>query len=430
MILIYTIFEFAVAGFETALLFFYLRNLFPGEHRPAPILACAFAAFGIGLGVLSVAPISPIIRLIYSWGGLLLLSLLLFSSSFLHALYASTSFCVIAILTELLCMKLLSFLGWTDMEVMSSGYQRAIYIILAKILQLIFVLIAAALMGKEHSSIHMRELIPLLPCQIFSIYLCDNLLRYAAKTSGESAINLILILIGILYTNIIIIIYAEVVKSRQRAKHTADLQKQQYALQAGYYAQLYQEQEKTRALWHDMSKCFDAMKSLTEASAGPSAQKILEDAGDAFSSLGKLVDVGNPEISAILNHYIQESERLEVPVALSAWVPPSCAVSPMDLCIIIGNTFENALEACLALPPEQRKISLQINVRNNLFFYEITNTCHPGEKHRLKKAHAYHGYGLSNVKATVDKYQGSIGIADGESGIYTVSIVLNLCTAS
>ena len=63
-----------------------------------------------------------------------------------------------------------------------------------------------------------------------------------------------IILIGILYLNIIIIVYAEVVKARQEERHNADLRQQQLELQLSYYDSLWKEHEKTRAMCHDMSK--------------------------------------------------------------------------------------------------------------------------------------------------------------------------------
>lgn len=104
-----------------------------------------------------------------------------------------------------------------------------------------------------------------------------------------------------------------------------------------------------------------------------SVEQVFLDAQDSLSKIGSVVDVGNPEVGAILQHYAQQANDLTVPLDLSVWVPQTLNINILDLSIIIGNTFENALEACLALPAQHRKISLEISVHNNLLLYEMSN---------------------------------------------------------
>ena len=234
-----------------------------------------------------------------------------------------------------------------------------------------------------------------------------------------------IILIGILYLNIIIIVYAEVVKARQEEQHNADLRQQQLELQLSYYDSLWTEQEQTRAMWHDMSKYLTAMKAVSESGDKSSMEKVFLDAQDSLSKIGSVVDVGNPEVGAILQHYAQQAKDLSVPLDLSVWVPKTLNINILDLSIIIGNTFENALEACLALPIQQRNISLKISVHNNLLLYEMANPYIEGGKHRLHSGHSYHGYGIQNVQLVVDKYSGTLDIKR-EDGVFTVTLYLNL----
>ena len=124
----------------------------------------------------------------------------------------------------------------------------------------------------------------------------------------------------ILYLNIIIIVYAEVVKARQEERHNADLRQQQLELQLSYYDSLWKEQEQTRAMWHDMSKYLTAMKAVSVSGDKSSVEQVFLDAQDSLSKIGSVVDVGNPEVGAILQHYAQQANDLTVPLDLSVWV--------------------------------------------------------------------------------------------------------------
>ena len=126
---------------------------------------------------LNVVPVMPIVRTIYTWLGILVLCKVCYRSAPLNAVYVATVFCALALITELLCLKLLAIMGWEYLDVMSPGYERAIYILIAKVCQLALVIIAVPLMHREHSLLKLKSLLPLLACQIFSVYFCDEILR-------------------------------------------------------------------------------------------------------------------------------------------------------------------------------------------------------------------------------------------------------------
>lgn len=168
-----------------------------------------------------------------------------------------------------------------------------------------------------------------------------------------------------------------------------------------------------------------AMKAVSVSGDKSSVEQVFLDAQDSLSKIGSVVDVGNPEVGAILQHYAQQANDLTVPLDLSVWVPQTLNINILDLSIIIGNTFENALEACLALPAQHRKISLEISVHNNLLLYEMSNPYIEGGKHRLHSGHSFHGYGIQNVQSVVDKYGGTLDIKQ-EGGMFRITLYLNL----
>ena len=354
------------------------------KDNPQYVLILSFFFFGIGLAFLSFLPIPPIIRLAYTWCGIVVLCRVGFISSMLHAIYAGACLCVIALLTEAICYWLLYILGWDSM--LSPGVERSIFILLSKMVQLSLVLLVAMFMRKERFLLKLRSIIPLLLCQIFCIYICDTMMSiFRHNSCNLPAHQFFIILIGTLYLNVIIIFYTEVIKTRQQERYDSDLREQRLELQLNYYKDLQLEQEQTRALYHDINKYLTAMEAMVSFDNKPSASQLLLDVKDSFQKVGKLVDVGNLELSAILNHYIHQAHEFDIPVSLSVWVPENLAISPLELSVVIGNTFENALEACLGLPSQQREISLQISLHNHILFYELSNSFSPGKKFRKPK---------------------------------------------
>lgn len=80
---------------------------------------------------------------------------------------------------------------------------------------------------------------------------------------------------------------------------------------------------------------------------------------EMLHSIGHVVDVDNRVISVILNEYVQ--------------VPKDLPVSASDLYILLGNTLENAIEACCSLPNEKREIALKLKLHYRILFYKIEN---------------------------------------------------------
>lgn len=421
----YFIYHLSTIAFGVFLIYFYLQKLLPRNSNSSVIVWTSYIIFGIGLVALNLLPVMPIVRTIYSWFGILVLCKVCYCSAPLNRIYVATVFCALALITELLCLKLFAIMGWEYLDIMSPGYERAIYILIAKIGQLTLIIIAVPFMHKEYSLLKLRSLLPLLACQVFSVYFCDAILRLTQNGGRKLSVESTFILIGILYLNIVIVFYAEVVKARQEERHNADLRQQQLELQLSYYDSLWKEQEQTRAMWHDMSKYLTAMRAVSESGDKSSVEKVFLDARDSLSKIGNVVDVGNPEVGAILQHYAQQAKDLTVPLDLSVWIPKVLNVNILDLSIIIGNTFENALEACLALPTQQRKILLEISVHNNLLLYNMSNTYIEGAKYRLRSVHTYHGYGIQNVQSIVDKYGGTLNI-EKMDGMFTLTLYLNL----
>ena len=123
-------------------------------------------------------------------------------------------------------------------------------------------------------------------------------------------------------------------------------------------------------------------------------------------------------LNLMLNYEIEQAEEKAIRVKCAVEMY-HCPVDETELCIIIGNLFDNAIEAVKDLPDEQRQIDFSIQNPNGIFRIEITN---PYEGERRKVEHHYlttkkentemHGLGLMSVQKIVEKYDGYIEIID------------------
>ena len=103
-------------------------------------------------------------------------------------------------------------------------------------------------------------------------------------------------------------------------------------------------------------------------------------------------------------------------------------ISELDLCIIIGNLFDNAIEASLALPKEKRLIRVYMNMKNTQRYTSFTNftAVKKQEKNNgrfLSSKGTGHGFGLIRIDNIVERYGGYLS-RNSEDNAFTTEILL------
>lgn len=120
--------------------------------------------------------------------------------------------------------------------------------------------------------------------------------------------------------------------------------------------------------------------------------------------------------------------RNHIQVTADASVPVALTTAEIDLCIIIGNLFDNAIEACMELPKEERLIRVYMDMKNTQLYMSFTNTTagkklNKSQGRFLSGKGAGHGYGLVRIDTIVERYQGYLN-RNSEDGAFTMEILL------
>jgi sensor histidine kinase regulating citrate/malate metabolism len=173
------------------------------------------------------------------------------------------------------------------------------------------------------------------------------------------------------------------------------------------------------------------MENLVAADHKELAAKYVGDLRRTVDQASVAIDTANPTLNAVLREYARQAQSLGIRLDMDLGVPGEMAVQPVDLAVIVGNTAENAIAACSKISSEsgERAISIRLFKQGGLLFYEIANPL--GNDDAQPKAgggRRVHGYGLQNVRKTVEKYHGHLD-ARSDGNTYTVTIVLNLAAS-
>ena len=202
----------------------------------------------------------------------------------------------------------------------------------------------------------------------------------------------------------------------------------QHDLIETHYSEVDNMYRKMRGWRHDYRNHIQTMKVLAAEGDLDALKKYLDKLDEDLNTEDVVVKTGNKMTDAILNSKISLAKSKGINVIADAKVPVELKMSDIDLCIVIGNLFDNAIEASLALPEEERLIRLYMDIKNTQLYMCLTNFT--SVKKLKKQGGRYvttkgegHGFGLVRVDDIIERYGGYIS-RNSEDGAFTTEIML------
>lgn len=180
---------------------------------------------------------------------------------------------------------------------------------------------------------------------------------------------------------------------------------------------------------HDYHNHIQAMLALTDNPE--ELRKYLWMLNDDLTTVDTVIKTGNVMVDAILNSKLSLIKAKKIAVNAKATVPAEFHISEIDLCVIIGNLLDNAMEACLRQDEnENRFIRVYIGTLKQQLYICVTNSV-GGEVRKIGKAYlstkdsGTHGFGLMRIDRLADKYNGYVNRQD-EPGAFATEVMLPL----
>ena len=195
-----------------------------------------------------------------------------------------------------------------------------------------------------------------------------------------------------------------------------------------HYAEVENMYRQIRGWRHDFRNHIQTMKAYAAAEDWQAVRHYLDELDGDLAAVDPVIKTGNPMADAILNSKISLARSKDIPVTADAHIPVALKLSEIDLCCIIGNLFDNAIEASLRLPPEKRLIRVYLDMKNTQLYLSFTNF-NAGKK--LRRAGGLfpttkgegHGFGLLRTDAIVKRLGGYLS-RNSEDGAFTTEILL------
>lgn len=143
---------------------------------------------------------------------------------------------------------------------------------------------------------------------------------------------------------------------------------------------------------------------------------------------------GHTGVDAILNSKLSLAENQGLKVKCDAMLPSDLSFPPVDLCVLLGNLIDNAIEACEKMDSSgNRFIRVYLCVRKKQLYISVCNATNEVvrklDKEYISTKRGNHGHGLLRINQIVEKHQGYIN-RQNEPGAFVTEVMLPLYNRS
>ena len=192
---------------------------------------------------------------------------------------------------------------------------------------------------------------------------------------------------------------------------------QQIQTQAKYYEVLSKSNYELRRFKHDYNNMRIGVTKYIQDGSFEEAEQMLNNCDSllkqATQSLIKF-DTGNGIVDAILTEKQEKATPVNTVITFDGAIAES-EITATDLCVIFGNTLDNAIEACGKLQTDKGKtISVICKCNGGFMFLTVTNPVaknieiHNNTIQTTKHDKINHGFGIYSIQKVVDKYDGTL----------------------
>ncbi len=164
-----------------------------------------------------------------------------------------------------------------------------------------------------------------------------------------------------------------------------------------------------RGYKHDFHHHLQTLKGQLGAGETERALAYIDQLDQQLMTVDNLVKTGNISLDAILSAKTAQAKAADITVAVTAFVPDNLLITDLELSIVVGNLFDNAIEACM-LAQGERFIRIYMKMKGKMLYFSMLNSSGRKEQKKgtLFASHkkGLHGFGLRRAEAILKEHGG------------------------
>lgn len=216
-------------------------------------------------------------------------------------------------------------------------------------------------------------------------------------------------------------------KKKTQEQHFYEFQDKILHTQMEEMNQIYMTMRGWRHDYHNHMQTIKAHLALEQI---PEAEEYVDKMEGELDRIDFKYKTGNIGMDAIINSKLTLAEKHGLEVKCDSALPDKISIPQMDLCVILGNLIDNAIEACDKMGEEERKfLRIYMCVRKRQLYISVQNATNEVvrklDQEYISSKRGNHGHGLKRIDRMAEKYGGYIN-RQNEPGIFATEIMLPL----
>ena len=194
------------------------------------------------------------------------------------------------------------------------------------------------------------------------------------------------------------------------------LEQQEHSLNQ-YVEEAKARYDRTKSFRHDIRNHMAVVKKLLQSGKLEEAVSYMEDLDDMAEKMSFPCSTNNPVVDILVGNKLGIAKGMGIDVDCSLLLPYPCGLRDIDICIVLSNALDNAIQAVKSLDAGTEKyIRVSGRIQGDFLMMEIENSFHG--KRAFKK-----GTGLLNINAVAEKYGGAMSIETQEN-VFVLHVLL------
>lgn len=193
-----------------------------------------------------------------------------------------------------------------------------------------------------------------------------------------------------------------------------------------YYQGLKREQTQVRTLRHDLRNHLNVVLGLLEQGEMDKARQYLLDLTDAQALHHSQQICANEIVNVLLSSKYGDMKQQGMITDIQISLPANLPIADIDLCALLGNALDNAIEA--AQKSEDKQITIRCKAERGIFMLCVENSFAGNihtDFHTTKKDKKLHGFGLMGMREIVTRYGGVLE-AVAKDGVFELIVSIPL----
>lgn len=238
--------------------------------------------------------------------------------------------------------------------------------------------------------------------------LIDYLLFRLTLTITEPIVSILAIIgsLGLIISSFVVLFLYERFAIQAESANREQQYEQQLKSQSKHLDEILVMQNQLKGFRHDIKNHWVALSGYFSNGDCEGGKRYIEQISGTLND-NETTDTGNIALDAILSTKKALAEEKGIQFEATIQIPEQIPVDAADICIIFGNSLDNAIEACEKIKSDKKYIKLSVIYEDNTILCKVVNTVESKHKITLKttkKDKSNHGFGFDNIKQSLSKY--------------------------